>query len=128
MRFHHVQLSMPRGHEARARRFYVDGLGLTEIAKPAVLAARGGCWFRGESATQPPVEIHLGVEDPFIPARRAHPGLLVDGIAALEALRDRLAASGYEVDWTERWTFDGFERFHCHDDFGNRIEVLAPGA
>ena len=71
----HVHLAMPIGGEAAARTFYVEVLGLTEIEKPDALAARGGCWFIG-----PGIAIHLGVEDPFVPGRKAHPGLLVEDL------------------------------------------------
>ena len=67
MRLHHVQLAIPQGGEGAARRFYGDALGLTEVAKPPALAARGGCWFRGDH-----IELHLGVEAAFRPARKAH--------------------------------------------------------
>ena len=83
---HHVQLAIPPGGEDRCRDFWGGVLGLTELEKPPVLAARGGCWFRGGE-----LEVHLGVEDPFAPARKAHPGVLVTG---LHALADRLAAAG----------------------------------
>ncbi|MFC0673631.1 VOC family protein [Brachybacterium hainanense] len=125
MRLHHVQISMPAGCEAEARRFYSGGLGLVEVPKPQDLAGRGGCWFRAPDADRVLAEIHLGVEDPFAPARKAHPALLVDSAAELEALGARLAGAGHEVSWAERHTFAGFERFHCRDPFGNRIEILA---
>jgi catechol 2,3-dioxygenase-like lactoylglutathione lyase family enzyme len=67
-RWQHVQLSMPEGHEAACRRFYVDILGLTEVAKPPVLAARGGMWLRADD-----IEVHLGVEEDFRAAKKAHP-------------------------------------------------------
>lgn len=118
MRFHHVQLSCPPGGEDEARRFWVDGVGLVEVAKPPVLAARGGAWFRGQG-----IEVHVGVEDDFRPAAKAHPALLVDDVAELEALAQRLAA--YDVSWAERHTFDGHQRFHVRDGHGNRVEVLA---
>ena len=60
---HHVQVSCPPDGEAAVRRFYGDLLGLTEVEKPPVLAARGGAWFRGEG-----YELHVGVEEPFVPA------------------------------------------------------------
>jgi hypothetical protein len=41
-----MQLAMPPGAEEAARSFFVGVLGLTEIEKPPVLAARGGAWFR----------------------------------------------------------------------------------
>ncbi|CAI9416485.1 VOC family protein [Nocardioides sp. T2.26MG-1] len=117
MRHHHVQVACPRGGEDEARRFYRDGLGMTEVDKPAALAGRGGCWFRAGTA-----EIHVGVEEPFAPARKAHPALVVDD---LEAVAGRLVALGFDVDWSERHTFPGFERFHTADAHGNRVELLA---
>ena len=69
---HHVQVSCPEGGEDAARRFYGEVLGLPEVAKPAALAKRGGCWFRDEG-----VEVHVGVEPDFRPARKAHPAFLL---------------------------------------------------
>ncbi len=91
MRLHHVQVACPAGGEDGARRFYGEGLGMTEVEKPADLRGRGGAWFRAGTA-----EIHIGVEEPFAPARKAHPALVVDD---LEAVADRLVALGFEVDW-----------------------------
>jgi catechol 2,3-dioxygenase-like lactoylglutathione lyase family enzyme len=111
---HHVQVAMPAGQEDRAEAFYAGVLGLERVDKPTVLADRGGCWFR-----QGPVELHLGVEDPFGPARKAHPGLLVDD---LEAVRRRLEAAGAEI--VDAPGFGGFHRFHTFDPFGNRLELM----
>ncbi|HEY8044796.1 MAG TPA: glyoxalase, partial [Streptosporangiaceae bacterium] len=83
---HHVQLACPAGSEAPLRAFYHAVLGLEEILKPPALAARGGCWFRGHG-----IELHLGVEEDFRPARKAHPGLLVRDLDAWAA---RLRAAG----------------------------------
>jgi catechol 2,3-dioxygenase-like lactoylglutathione lyase family enzyme len=113
--FHHVQLAMPPGGEGAARAFYRDLLGLPERAKPPELAARGGCWF--ESAA---VKLHLGVETDFHPARKAHPALLVNDLAALTA---RLAAAGHAVSPDE--PLDGLPRAYVDDPFGNRIELVA---
>ena len=126
MKLHHVQMSMPRGQEALARRFYTDALGMQEVDKPSALAGRGGCWFRafqGEVAT---AEIHIGVDDPFVPAKKAHPGLVCDSLDDLEAVADRVKAGGFELSWAERDSFDGFIRFHARDGFGNRVEVMTP--
>ena len=120
MRLHHVQLSCPAGGEEGARRFWVEGMGLVEVAKPPVLSARGGAWFRGGA-----VEVHVGVEEPFVPARRAHPALLLDGPEELARTAGRLRDLGFEVDWTDRATFPGHERCHAHDAHGNRVELLA---
>lgn len=112
---HHVQLAIPPGGEDAARAFYVGALGLTEVPKPAPLAARGGLWVRGGS-----LEIHLGVEADFRPARKAHPGILV---ADLDALVDRLAAAGVPVEWDDN--FPGYRRCYAADAAGNRLEFLA---
>lgn len=115
---HHVQLAGPAGSEAASRAFYGDLLGLVEKPKPPALAARGGCWFAGSG-----IEVHLGVEDDFRPARKAHPGLLwpdLDGLAA------RLAAAGVPVSRADASTLPGFRRFHTYDPHGNRLEFLSP--
>jgi catechol 2,3-dioxygenase-like lactoylglutathione lyase family enzyme len=123
MRLHHVQVSCPPGGEDGARRFYVDGLGLTEVPKPPALAGRGGAWFRAYAVSgEVAAELHVGVEEPFTPARKAHPALVVDDLAATAAALER---GGFEVDWAERSTFDGYQRFHTRDAAGNRVEVLA---
>lgn len=125
MRLHHVQVSMPRGQEEVARAFYGAALGLTEVDKPAALAGRGGAWFRSVSAGTIGAEIHLGVEEPFVPAGKAHPALLLEDVDALEALVERIVDAGFEVFWDERDTFTGFVRFHSRDGFGNRVELLS---
>jgi catechol 2,3-dioxygenase-like lactoylglutathione lyase family enzyme len=112
----HVQLAMPAGGEPEARRFYRDLLGIPEVPKPANLAARGGCWFERGS-----LRIHLGVEEGFRPARKAHPALLVSGLGALA---DRLRQAGVDVVPDER--LPGYDRVYASDPFGNRIELLEP--
>jgi catechol 2,3-dioxygenase-like lactoylglutathione lyase family enzyme len=109
----HVQVAIPAGGEAVARAFYSGALGMTEVAKPAALAGRGGCWFTAGSAV-----LHLGVEEPFSPARKAHPAFLV---TELDALGDRLAAAGYSCVRADG-EIPGVRRFHTFDPFGNRIE------
>lgn len=126
MRLHHVQVACPPGGEDAARRFYAGGLGLTEVEKPADLRARGGAWFRAYDEGAVVAEIHVGVEDPFAPARRAHPAFVLDSVAELESTAARVEAAGHEVDWAQRATFAGYERFHTFDPHGNRVEVLAP--
>lgn len=113
---HHVQLAMVAGREDLARRFYGNLIGLNEVVKPAVLVARGGVWFRG-----PTIEIHLGVEDPFRAAEKAHPGIRVGDI---DALAERLQAAGHGVRWDD--DFPGHRRFYTNDPFGNRVEFLQP--
>ncbi len=113
---HHVQLACPAGTEDSQRSFFAGVLGLTEIEKPPVLATRGGCWFRGHG-----IELHLGVDADFQPARKAHPGLLVQDIDGWGA---RLAAAGYPVTFDE--DFPGMRRFYSEDPNGNRLEFLEP--
>lgn len=113
-RVHHVQLSIPPGGEDASRAFWRDALGMRELTKPPVLAARGGCWF-GVGG----VEVHVGVEARFAPARKAHPGLLVNGLKDLAA---RLEEHRVPVEWDD--DFPGYDRFYAHDPFGNRIEFL----
>lgn len=114
--FDHVQLAAPPGSEDRLRTYYTEVLGMTEIPKPPVLAARGGCWFAAG-----PVQLHLGVEEDFRPARKAHPGLRVTGI---EAYASRLEERGAEVVWDD--DLPGHRRFSSQDPVGNRLEFLEP--
>lgn len=126
MRLHHVQVACPPGGEPAARRFYGDGLGMSEVEKPAQLAVRGGCWFRAYDASRDvAAEIHVGVENPFAPARKAHPAFVLDSSVELESTAERLAGLGFDVDWSQRHSFPGHERFHTSDGHGNRVEVLA---
>ena len=111
----HVQLAMPAGEESTARHFYADVLGMREIPKPAPLAARGGSWFASGS-----VQLHLGVEQDFRPARKAHPAIRVGGYAALLA---RLKSAGVEV--IDADDLPNVQRAHIFDPFGNRIELIA---
>jgi catechol 2,3-dioxygenase-like lactoylglutathione lyase family enzyme len=128
LRLHHVQVCCPRGGEDSARTFYRDGLGLREVAKPAALVERGGLWFRSYDADgRVAAELHVGVEEPFAPAARAHPAFEVSSAAELHAVERRLSDLGFDVDASQRWTFDGFERVHALDPHGNRVELLARG-
>jgi len=112
----HVQLAMPPGGEDAARDFYVRVLGLTEVPKPPHLAKRGGVWFeRGL------VKIHLGVEQDFRAARKAHPALLVQDLPTLVAtLRDNAVAVSDDEP------LEGYERVYVSDPFGNRLELMEP--
>jgi catechol 2,3-dioxygenase-like lactoylglutathione lyase family enzyme len=112
---HHVQLAVPAGSESALRAFYGGVLGMTEVAKPASLAGRGGAWFRSGV-----LELHLGVDADFRPARKAHPGLLVDD---LDALATRLAAAGHAVRWDD--LLPGHRRCYVDDPCGNRLELLS---
>ena len=113
---HHVQLSMPAGQEDVGRRFYIEILGLNEIPKPPTLAKRGGFWVRADA-----LELHLGVEHEFRPARKAHPGIAV---ADLDRLAQRLTDNNIDVEWDNN--FPGRRRFYAPDCWGNRLEFLGP--
>jgi catechol 2,3-dioxygenase-like lactoylglutathione lyase family enzyme len=116
VRVGHVQLAIPAGGEPACRRFFGELLGMRELEKPPPLAARGGCWFGLDG-----VELHLGVEEPFAPARKAHPGIVVDGLDELAA---RLRAAGIDVLPDDE--LPGYRRFYTADPFGNRLEFLEP--
>lgn len=110
----HVQLAMPIGGEAAARKFYCEIVGMVEIAKPPELAKRGGAWFVSGQ-----VQIHLGVEDSFRPARKAHPALQCSDY---ESLLCKLRGAGVPVQ--EDDNIPGVQRCHIQDPFGNRIELI----
>jgi catechol 2,3-dioxygenase-like lactoylglutathione lyase family enzyme len=111
----HIQIAMPPGGEEKARAFYVDLLGFTEISKPPELAKRGGAWFLSAN-----VQLHLGVEPDFRPARKAHPAFIVDH---LDVLLEKIRAAGYEIDSSQP-PLEGVKRAHVFDPFGNRIELM----
>jgi catechol 2,3-dioxygenase-like lactoylglutathione lyase family enzyme len=118
VRLDHVQVAAPPGCEAAARRFYGELLGLPEIAKPEALRAAGGVWFSlGEQ------QLHVGVDDRFTPATKAHPALAVGGEPELRALAQRLQAAGAPVRWDDR--LPDAIRFYTDDPWGNRLELLA---
>lgn len=110
---HHIQVSCPSGSEDAMRAFYGTLLGMTEVPKPPVLAARGGCWFRSEAA-----EVHCGVEQDFRPALKAHPCFLVEDV---DAMAQRVEQAGGPVRWDTN--IPGVRRFHTDDGVGNRVEL-----
>jgi hypothetical protein len=112
----HVQLAMPAGQEAEARKFYEQTLGIPEVPKPPELARRGGCWFERGS-----LKVHLGVEAEFRAAKKAHPAFLVED---LSTLKSALAAAGYKMKTDE--PLEGYDRIYADDPFGNRIELMEP--
>ncbi|MDQ6732195.1 MAG: VOC family protein [Actinomycetota bacterium] len=115
----HVQLAAPPGCEAAARRFYGELLGLVQVDKPARLQARGGVWFAlGDGR-----ELHIGAEDPYVAAAKAHPALSTGDTGALRALAERLRGAGAPVHWDT--ALPGVTRFYTEDPFGNRLELLA---
>ena len=114
LRLDHVQLAIPQGGEPRARSFYAEVLGMQEIPKPEPLAGRGGCWFASGAA-----QVHLGVEEDFRPAKKAHPALVVEG---LDEILARCEKAGLPSKPDAE--IDGRRRVHIFDPFGNRLELM----
>lgn len=114
LELHHIQLAMPEGEEMRARHFYCQVLGLSEVEKPEEVRGRGGAWFETGS-----VRIHLGIERPFSAAKKAHPALRVQSLdQAVEILKQHEVAFVKDID------LPGIRRIYVNDPFGNRIELL----
>jgi hypothetical protein len=111
----HVQIAIPPGSEDDCRTFYISVVGFTEKPKPPVLAARGGLWLVSGR-----VEVHLGVEKQFVPAKKAHPAFRVRD---LDRLYDRLRRAAYPVVWDDE--LPGARRFFVHDNVGNRLEFIS---
>ena len=109
----HVQLAMPPGGEELATWFYEGVLGVPRVPKPPHLAVRGGCWFERGA-----LRIHLGVQDDFVPATKAHPAFTVVDLDRLEATITTQGLAVQRVD-------DPLEPdvLHVDDPFGNRIEL-----
>jgi catechol 2,3-dioxygenase-like lactoylglutathione lyase family enzyme len=117
-RLDHVQIAAPRGCEAAALAFYGDLLELEELEKPDSLRMRGGVWFAiGDH------QLHVGVEEPFAPARKAHPAFRWNNSQALQRIAGRLINAGTTVFWDEE--LPGVQRFFTSDPWGNRLECLA---
>jgi catechol 2,3-dioxygenase-like lactoylglutathione lyase family enzyme len=108
----HVQIAAPNGCEAEARRFFGSLLGLKEIEKPERLRARGGCWFQTG-----PRQLHIGVEEPFRAAAKAHPAFTVSDAGGLYGV---LTGAGVPCTWDE--ALEGKRRFYARDPWGNRLE------
>ncbi|MDP4163760.1 MAG: VOC family protein [Bacillota bacterium] len=110
----HIQLAAPQHSEEIARAFYQGLLGFEEVEKPEELRKRGGVWFSAGA-----VQLHIGIEDPFYPAKKAHPGLVIENIDALMAhLNEK------DVEFIEDDKLPGAKRFYMNDPFGNRLEML----
>jgi hypothetical protein len=112
----HVRLAAPPGSENRLRAYRTGVLGMTEIPEPPAFAARGGCWSRAG-----PGQLHLGIEEDFRPAEKAHPGPRVTDIEAYAA---RLEGRGARITWDD--ALPDHRRFYAEDPVGKPAGV--PGA
>ncbi|MFH5780152.1 VOC family protein [Heyndrickxia oleronia] len=110
----HVQLAAPKGCEQEAREFFGRILGLQEIEKPEELKKRGGVWFGFDH-----YQIHIGIEDPFSPAKKAHPAFEIEN---LEELKQHLTK--HSIEFSIDTQLPGANRIYVNDPFGNRIELL----
>lgn len=110
----HVQMAIPIGAEDEARAFYIGILGFSEVEKPEFMRVRGGLWLNSGA-----VSLHIGIEADFRPAKKAHPALIVDDLAAYET---KLRKAGHPIK-ADR-PVNGFIRFSSEDCFGNRLEFL----
>lgn len=110
----HVLLAAPRGCEEEARKFYVDILGFEEEEKPDTLKPNGGIWFKKGD-----IHLHIGIEEPFTPAKKAHPAFEIKNI---DALKSRFIEKGMEIIDDDKLI--GASRFFTFDPFGNRLEFL----
>jgi catechol 2,3-dioxygenase-like lactoylglutathione lyase family enzyme len=110
----HIQLAAPKGSEDTARKFFKDILGFDEVEKPEELKKRGGVWF-----TFGNYQIHIGIEESFSPAKKAHPAFEVENI---EELKNHLITNGVNVIEDDK--LPGAKRFYISDPFGNRMELL----
>ncbi|MCT8138038.1 VOC family protein [Anaerobacillus sp. CMMVII] len=110
----HIQLAAPRGSEEQARSFFIGILGFKEVEKPEVMKKRGGVWFAFGN-----YQIHIGIEEPFFPAKKAHPAFVVENIEAFKTHLQRNLVTFLVDD-----NLPGANRIYLNDPFGNRIEVL----
>jgi catechol 2,3-dioxygenase-like lactoylglutathione lyase family enzyme len=111
---HHVQIAMPEQGEDLARQFYGEILGFPEVPKPDVLRQKGGVWFRTGN-----LDLHLGVDRPFVAAKKAH---VAYEVSDLEWVMELLVKAGFPIDEDEY--LPGYDRFYTADPFGNRVELL----
>src|SRR5690606_36809973 len=109
-----ILLSAPRDSEDEARKFFRDILGFEEVEKPEELKQRGGVWFKFGD-----YQVHIGIEEPFTPAEKAHPAFEVIDLDDLMKHLDE-----HNVSYIEDEKLPGAKRIYVNDPFGNRIEIL----
>ncbi|WP_055108561.1 VOC family protein [Paenibacillus ihumii] len=113
--FHHAQITIPKGMEEEARKFYCGVLLLKEIPKPESLQGRGGIWLQVGNQ-----ELHIGTEDGVDrSSTKAH---LAYEVEDLQVIWQQLEANG--IVTLESIPIPGYERFEFRDPFGNRVECI----
>ena len=87
------------------------------MPKPDALVGRGGVWF----ALNEQQQLHVGVDEQFVPARKAHPALAVSA-TQLDRLARALTEAGVDIRWDA--SLPSVRRFFVDDPWGNRLELL----
>lgn len=112
---HHAQITVPKGAEDDARKFYCDILQLPEIEKPEALKGRGGLWLQVGDR-----QVHIGTEEGVDRlATKAH---LAYEVTDISSWRSLLTKANVEIE--ESVAIPGIDRFEFRDPFGNRVEIL----
>lgn len=112
---HHVQVTIPKGEEEKAKNFYCNVLGLKEVEKPDSLKGRGGFWLEvGDK------NVHVGTEDGFDRLKtKAHIAYQVSDISYWRSVLEQ-----NDTQIIEGVPIPGFDRFEFRDPFGNRVEMI----
>jgi catechol 2,3-dioxygenase-like lactoylglutathione lyase family enzyme len=108
----HVQIAAPKGCERAARDFFARVLELEEIEKPEPVRSRGGCWFKVGTR-----QLHIGVEENFRPATKAHPAFAAGDLDTVFAALEK---AGVRCVWDG--ALGATRRFFASDPWGNRLE------
>jgi len=115
LRVHHAQVSIPKGAEEQARKFYCEVLGLKEIEKPESLKGRGGFWLAlGD------LQVHFGTEDGI--DRNLTKSHIAYEVKDLAQWKEKLQKNGIEI--LVGIPIPDYDRFEFRDPFGNRVEFL----
>ena len=102
---------------ARAKHFYGQILGLTEVPRPESFDF-GGAWYRNG-----PTDLHIITRPQADAQSRRHVAFYV---ADLDVAARVLKAHGYPVLPEEKYKIKSIDRFFTADPDGNRIEIMGP--
>jgi catechol 2,3-dioxygenase-like lactoylglutathione lyase family enzyme len=112
---HHAQITIPKGKEEEARRFYCGILNLKEISKPESLKGRGGFWVEVGDR-----QLHIGTEDGV--DRTLTKSHIAYEVKSIKTIEKTLKDNG--VDVLDSVPIPGYDRFEFRDPFGNRVECI----